>query len=181
MKKSKEKEIRFNSRIPEYAFLSAFYPGPFIAPLGKNFVLFPNREAYYQAHKTKDKNFRSKIINQMDPSRSKYFGAAKSGCPIIEGFDPKRKDIMREAIRYQMTQNPLLNRLLNFTGKAKLIEEAPWDEYFGTGRDGKGKNIHGKLLQEHRDEFTDNDLGPYLIEYSNVELKVYPYIQPTRD
>lgn len=93
----------------------------------------------------------------------------------------KRKDIMREAIRYQMTQNPLLNRLLNFTGKAKLIEEAPWDEYFGTGRDGKGKNIHGKLLQEHRDEFTDNDLGPYLIEYSNVELKVYPYIQPTRD
>lgn len=156
-------KIEFNSRIPEYAFLSAFYPGPFIAPLGKKLVLFPHREAYYQAHKTKDKHFRAKIINALDASRAKYFGSAKSGCPIVDGFDKGREALMRKAIRYQMVQNPLLRRLLRDTGNAKLIEKAPWDDFFGTGRDGKGKNVHGKLLMEFRDEFSDNDSAEYHI------------------
>lgn len=142
-------EIRFNSKTVGSSFLSAFYPGPFLAPLGKNVILFPNREAYYQAHKTKEAEQRAKIINALDPYKSKYFGSAKSGCKIIEGFDDKRERIMRKAIRYQMAQNPTLSRLLLAT-KGTLIEEAPWDDYFGSGRDGDGKNIHGKLLMEYR-------------------------------
>lgn len=177
------KKILFNSRIPEYAFLSAFYPGPFIAPLGKKLVLFPNREAYYQAHKTKDKTFRSKIINSLEASRSKYFGSAKSGCPIVDDFDAGREKLMRKAIRYQMTQNQVLRRLLRDTKDAKLIEDAPWDDFFGTGRDGKGKNVHGKLLMEYRDEFSDSDSAEYQAPAMKLyaSLHFYPYVQPERN
>lgn len=174
--------IKFNSRIPEYAFLSAFYPGPFVAPLGKKMVLFPHREAYYQAHKTKNATFRSKIINALDASRSKYFGSAKSGCPIIDGFDPGREKLMRKAIRYQMTQNPLLRRLLRDI-KGKIVEDAPWDDFFGTGRDGKGKNVHGKLLMDYRDNFSDNDSAEYQAPARHLydKLTFYPYIVPERN
>lgn len=175
--------IKFNSRTPEYAFLSAFYPGPFIAPLGKKLVLFPHREAFYQAHKTKNSAFRSKIINALDASRSKYFGSAKSGCPIVDDFDKGREKLMRKAIRYQMVQNPVLRRLLRDTKKAKIVEDAPWDDFFGTGRDGKGKNVHGKLLMEFRDDFSDTDSAEYNAPARNTydALTFYPYIVPERN
>lgn len=177
------KKIKFNSRTPEYAFLSAFYPGPFVAPLGKKLVLFPHREAYYQAHKTKDKTFRAKIVNSLEGGRAKYFGSAKSGCPIIEGFDKRREAIMREAIRYQMTQQTILRRLLRDTRDATLIEDAYWDDFFGSGRDGKGKNIHGKLLMEFRDTFSDSESGEYQAPAPKIydKLSFYPYIQPERN
>lgn len=182
MAKKKVKEIRFNSRVYEYAWLSAFFQAPFIAPLGKKLVLFRSREHYYQAHKTKDKTFRSLIINAHEGSRAKYFGSAKSGCPIVEGFDARRKDIMREAIRYQFHQNPLLQRWLVETGDAKLIEEAPWDDYFGTGRNGDGKNIHGKLLMEHRDD--EKGPGVAITKYRMAHVKqeeLYFYAEVKRD
>lgn len=174
--------IKFNSKIPEYAFLSAFYPGPFVAPLGKKMVLFPHREAYYQAHKTKDKVQIAKIVNSLDGSRAKYFGSAKGGARIIDNFDSKRKDIMREAIRYQMTQNPLLRALLYSTGNAKIVEEAPWDDYFGNGRDGNGKNVHGKLLREYRDEgIPEDERDTYKPKTKRNDLHFYPYVMPERN
>lgn len=176
----KAKVIEFNSNIPEYAFLSAFYPAPFIAPLGKKMVLFPNREAYYQAHKTKSKEYRSKIINSRDPSRSKYFGSAKSGCPIVEGFDDNRKKIMRKAIQYQFPQNLVLMNLLMSTGKAELVELAPWDDYFGTGRDGEGKNVHGKLLMEFRDDHEKYGSNAKLAFTKHSDLYFYPVVKETR-
>jgi len=176
----KPKEIRFNSKIPEYAWLSAFYPGPFVAPLGKKLVLFRGREWYYQAHKTKSKEFREKIINASDGSRAKYFGSAKSGCPIIDKFDKGREALMREAIRYQFHQNPLLMNLLKSTGDAVLIEDAYWDDFFGTGRDGKGKNIHGKLLMEFRD--SEEGVGVKITQYrqSHVQQKELKFYVPAK-
>lgn len=174
----KQKEIRFNSRVPQYAWLSAFFQAPFIAPLGKKMVLFKSREHYYQAHKTKDKHFRSLIINAGESSRAKYFGSAKSGCPIVEDFDKGRSKLMREAIRYQFHQNALLLRWLKETEGATLIEEAPWDDYFGTGRDGNGKNVHGKLLMEFRDD--EAGLGKKITQYrmAHVTLdEVYFYVE----
>lgn len=174
----KIKEIRFNSRVLEYSWLSAFFQAPFIAPLGKKLVLFRSREHYYQAHKTKDKHYRAKIINAVDGAKAKYWGSAKSGCPIVEDFDKKRSKIMREAIRFQMHQNPMLMRWLADTGKATLIEEAPWDEYFGTGRNGEGKNVHGKLLEEFRS--APDGVGKDIVLYrqSHTSIKdLYFYVE----
>lgn len=174
--------VKFNSKVPEYAFLSAFYPGPFMAPLGKKMVLFPHREAYYQAHKTKDKEQIAKIVNSLEGSRAKYFGSAKGGARIIDGFDKKRKDIMREAIRYQMTQNPLLRALLHSTGSAKIVEEAYWDDYFGSGRNGDGKNVHGKLLREYRDEgIPEEEQEQYKPKVKYKDLHFFPIIKAERN
>lgn len=177
----KSKEIRFNSRVVQYAWLSAFFQAPFIAPLGKKLVLFRSREHYYQAHKTKDKQFRAKIINAVDGSKAKYWGSAKSGCPIVEDFDEKRASIMRQAIRYQYHQNPMLMRWLKETGKATLIEEAPWDDYFGTGRNGDGKNVHGKLLMEFRDGNKGSGIEIIRYRQANTELSELYFYEAAKD
>ena len=141
-------------------------------------MLFRSREHYYQLHKTKDKRYRSKIANAPDGGGAKYFGSAKSGCPIVEGFDDKREKIMRRAIRYQYAQNPMLFRLLRDTENAKLIEQAPWDDFFGNGRDGKGKNIHGKLHMEFRDNpMTKEELAKYRPDIHLSDLSYYEFIK----
>lgn len=166
-----KKEILFNSKHPRYGFLGNFYPSPFIAPFGGGLVLFRSVEHYYQAHKTKNKEFRAKIINANDGSRAKYWGSPKSGCPIIEDFDKGREKLMRKALRFKFAQNPSLYTLLKSTGKASLIEDAPWDDFFGTGKDGKGKNVMGKLLMELRD--TSVDFSEYFPDPKVSDLKVY--------
>lgn len=177
----KSKEIRFNSRVVEYAWMSAFFQAPFIAPLGKKLVLFRSREHYYQAHKTKDKTFRAKIINAKDGATAKYWGSAKSGCPIIEDFDKRRSSIMRQAIRFQYHQNPMLVRWLKDTGKATLIEEAPWDDYFGTGRNGDGKNVHGKLLMEFRDDEKGVGVDITLYRQAHTSLEDLHFYEEPKD
>jgi Uncharacterized protein conserved in bacteria len=176
--KDKRPVIYFNSQIPQFAWLSAFAPFSFIAPWNGGFMLFRSREHYYQMHKTKDKNFRAKIANASDGGQAKYWGSAKSGCPIVEDFDSKREKIMRRAMRYQYAQNPMLVRLLRDTENAKLVEQAPWDDYFGNGRDGKGKNVHGKLHEEYRDNpMTKEELVKYRPDVRLSDLSYYPFIK----
>jgi ribA/ribD-fused uncharacterized protein len=162
------KVTEFNSNIIEYAFLSNFFPSPFVAPLKikgkKRYILFQTAEHYYQAHKTKDPRELALIINANGGSQARYFGSAKSGCNIIEDFDSKRKKIMQKVARYKYAQNPLLAEMLIRT-KGKLVELAPWDDYFGSGRDGDGKNVHGRILTALRKELKEDpdSIKKYLI------------------
>jgi hypothetical protein len=42
--------------------------------------------------------------------------------------------------------------MLLATGGEDLIESAPTDSYWGVGRDGKGQNKLGKIIERIRDE-----------------------------
>lgn len=160
--------IRFNSKVDEYAFLSNFYMAPFVAPFRKRLVLFRSTEHYYQAHKTKDIIHINKILNSETGAKAKFFGSAKSGCVIVDDFDSKRKEIMYHAIRYKFAQNPVLYKLFKQL-EGPFFEDAPWDDYFGTGRDGDGKNVMGKLLDKlHASGFPDRD--DYRIKFKHSKL-----------
>jgi ribA/ribD-fused uncharacterized protein len=47
---------------------------------------------------------------------------------------------------------PRYHRLLQETGNVILIENAPWDPYWGAGKNGKGRNALGRLLMKVRAE-----------------------------
>lgn len=168
----KPKVIKFTSRVIKYAFLSNPFPAPFIALLGGKPVLFKSAEHYYHAHKTKNKTFRAKIINAFDWSKAKYFGSAKAGCPIVEGFDADREKIMLRGVAHKFAQNPILLRLLKDTGNAELVEDASWDEFFGTGRDGKGKRKLTKILAQVR-AMSPEELAKYRPDAHLDDLKFY--------
>lgn len=59
---------------------------------------------------------------------------------------------MREALLAKFTQYSDLRDLLLQTGEAKLVENSPYDDYWGTGKDGRGQNRLGVLLMQLRNQ-----------------------------
>lgn len=62
-------------------------------------------------------------------------------------WESAKDDIMRKALQAKFTQNADLKKLLKDTGNRKIIEASPKDAYWGWGRDKKGKNMLGLLLE----------------------------------
>lgn len=80
--------------------------------------------------------------------------------PAIEAWkrgdwESVKKDIMCKALLAKFTQNEPLRRSLLSTGKRTLIEASPYDNFWGCGADGGGKNELGKLLMEIRNLFQE--------------------------
>ena len=65
-----------------------------------------------------------------------------------------RVQVMKKALVAKFTQHDDLRQLLIGTRKRKLVEQSPYDTFWGDGgpRDGSGKNQLGKLLMEVREE-----------------------------
>jgi len=72
--------------------------------------------------------------------------------------DKVRKDwhevkvrIMEELLVKKLEQNEDVAERLTSTGRKKIYENSPWDDFWGLGKDGKGQNMMGKLWVKIRD------------------------------
>lgn len=65
---------------------------------------------------------------------------------------------MREALRHKFSL-PELRALLLSTGKRTLIEDSPYDNFWGCGRLGKGQNMLGSLLMALRTELQATEVA----------------------
>jgi ribA/ribD-fused uncharacterized protein len=61
-------------------------------------------------------------------------------------------DVMRELMRAKLEQNEDVRDCLRATGHKHIVENSPWDSFWGCGADGKGENTLGKLWVELRSE-----------------------------
>lgn len=71
--------------------------------------------------------------------------------PIRGDWETVKEDVMRRALEAKFTQHSSLSILLLSTGGRQLQEASPYDNYWGMGNNGKGKNRLGQLLMELRD------------------------------
>lgn len=160
-KKSKRSEIKFNAATPEYAFLSNMYPSPFFL----DDRWWTSVEQYFNYKKLNSKagedkkqialtkELKTKILGTIDPFKAKYFGSKKAGGAVHPKWDKtQRLTVMEKAHRAKFTHNPVLLTLLLRTDGHSLIEEAPWDDFWGNGKDGDGENRNGLMLEALRDE-----------------------------
>eukprot|EP01043_Picozoa_sp_COSAG02_P010029 COSAG02_NODE_346_length_24113_cov_13.213001_19_plen_740_part_00 len=67
-------------------------------------------------------------------------------------WDQAKVEVMRTAIRAKFTQSTELRELLLSTGAHPLVQLKPDDQFWGSGRNGRGQNMLGVLLMELRDE-----------------------------
>ena len=63
-----------------------------------------------------------------------------------------KAEIMRELLRAKLAQNEDVRECLKATGAKTIVENSPWDNFWGCGADGKGENTMGKLWMELRSE-----------------------------
>lgn len=75
---------------------------------------------------------------------------------IIENWDDIKLGVMKKALIAKFCQDETLKTLLLSTGDAGIEEASPRDDYWGTGKDGKGGNKLGELLMQVR-EFLRNE------------------------
>lgn len=140
------KEIYFFDRESKYYELSNFSGFGF----NLNGHYWRTMEHYFQAMKFIDTSQFERILNCGSPKQAKDLGQSRS-IPIRRDWDEVKEGVMLLGLRAKF-QDPTLKCLLLGTGKKILIENFPYDSYWGIGANRKGKNRLGVLLMQLRDE-----------------------------
>jgi N-glycosidase YbiA len=71
-----------------------------------------------------------------------------------QDWDDVKIGIMTEIARAKVVQNEDVRELLLSTGSKQIIENSPWDSFWGCGADGTGQNNMGKILMTIRGELS---------------------------
>jgi hypothetical protein len=143
--------IRFYKLKDPGGFLSNFYKHP-IAIYGREWI---NVEAPYQSRKTLIPEEVEMIHDARTAKEARDIGQKVS---LVPYWNDIKYDIMKECCFAKFYQNEDLLKMLLETGEEELIEASPYDSYWGTGRDGDGLNMLGKVLMEVRKSFQDMDI-----------------------
>jgi N-glycosidase YbiA len=132
----------------QYAFLSNFYYAPILID-GKEYFTV---EHYYQSVKFSGTPIEERIRNLSLAKETKK-EAYKLKNHIRKDWIDVREDFMYKALRAKFIQHPRLKKLLLDTKNHDLIEDSPYDEYWGSGGlYANGKNRLGVLLMQLREE-----------------------------
>lgn len=143
-----------------FGFLSHFQ----WAPIELDGETWPTVEHWYQAQRSDDPAYRAAIRAALAPGMAKRLAASpwaprrssaqswfrRNGALPRPDWAEVKLDLMRRADRAKFVQNPPLGEALLATGDAALIEDLPFDEFWGTGGDGSGLNWAGRVLMEVR-------------------------------
>lgn len=126
----------------DYRWLSNFWP----SPVTLDGVEYSTVEHAYQAAKSLDPTYRTKIANAITPTKAKTLGKKANLRP---DWDVIKIPIMSDLIR-QKFEYPMLRASLKATCKIDLIEGNWWgDTFWGVYR-GKGTNYLCKILMTER-------------------------------
>lgn len=124
---------------------------------------WPTVEHYFQAMKfPTDPAYQEAIRLAVSPRRAtdrmasgkmaKKMGASREHT-LRPDWNTYRLEVMKKALREKFTQDDdLYKLLLEETGNRILQENSPSDSFWGIGRNGKGQNHMGRLLQQLREE-----------------------------
>lgn len=130
----------------EYEFLSNFYP----SPIYWNGIRFPTVEHAFQAGKTTNPAWQTKIRDAATPGQAKRLGRSVA---LIADWETRKIPLMTLLIEYKFVPGSELADRLVATGDAELIEGNTWgDNFWGVDirTPEKGLNWLGKILMLRR-------------------------------
>jgi ribA/ribD-fused uncharacterized protein len=141
--------ILFNSKSKEWCWLSNFFISPFVIQ-GKE---YPTVEHWFQSQKFSNPELQERVRTAPTAAQAKKVGRTRDAS-FLENWDSVKETILYEGLKAKFDQNIVLQNLLLKTDSEELIEQSPWDSYWGSGRTGKGKNRMGFLLMKLRSELS---------------------------
>lgn len=113
---------------------------------------YGSTEHYYQSQKATNEALRKYIIAAPTPYYAKLVASVIRKKDKDPRWHERNLGVMRTALLAKFTQNLELGEKLIATGNAILLEANEEDEFWGTGREGNGTNMLGKLLMELREK-----------------------------
>lgn len=141
--------IKFKKEDPQWGFLSNFYPSPIVDEDG---CVWSTSEHFYQSRKTFDERARSRIQKAATPAEARALGRNATKTIKRPDWESVKDQVMREALELKFAKSSWMAEQLLSSGHDYLLEFSSWDSYWGSGKDGTGRNQLGKLLMERRNE-----------------------------
>ena len=142
--------IHFNVGNEQYAWLSSYFPSPIKDKKGRT---WRTAEHAYQACKTIVPEEMQYIYDAPNGKIAKERGKAATLRP--EWNNDMAIQIMTRVLRQKFTQHDELREKLLSTGTEELIFHAPWDDFWGSGPQNKGRNWLGILIMALRTELQE--------------------------
>ena len=127
-------------------------------PITVDGKLYSTSEHYFQSMKfvTTDEEWAEAIRTSPNPTACKKMGGSRSH-PLRDDWEEVKDDVMRTALKAKAEQNLEFVEELLLTGDQTIIEAAPYDYYWGEGKNKTGKNMLGVLLMELREELRNRN------------------------
>lgn len=138
--------IKFWRTVGKYGPFSNFSRHPFQL----NDKLWATSEHFFQAMKFEGTEHEEIVRGAIGPGAAAAMGRDRKR-PLREDWEQVKDDVMRTALYAKFTRYPRLRELLLATGDEHIIEDSPYDYYWGCGAKGDGKNMLGILLVELRE------------------------------
>jgi DNA-directed RNA polymerase II subunit RPB2 len=117
--------------------------------------VWPTVEHYYQAMKfPQDPEWQEQIRQAPTPMRAKRLGTDRTH-PVRADWEAIKERVMKAALKAKFQQNPVALAHLQRTRGRRIVYDNKGDAFWGTGRDGAGRNRLGELLIDVRRELKD--------------------------
>lgn len=152
--------IKYSAKDGTLGALSDITPATVVLKIkntkGKNEpIVFSNAMAAYAYLCSDDEERKEKLRNTLNIKTLNFLASARSGFTEPESRKQRIK-LKRRVLRAKFVNgHPYFSKILLETQDSDLIEHRYWessDSFWGEAKDGSGRNEHGKILMEIREE-----------------------------
>lgn len=109
-------------------------------------------EHYFQAQKFLGNPYSEIIRFANKPKDAAQLGKTRKH-KLREDWENVKDEIMLKGVLEKFKTHHEIREILLATGQEAIIENSPYDYYWGIGKDGSGKNRLGKILMQVRLDF----------------------------
>jgi len=124
-------------------------------------------EFHYMAEKFEDEVLKKKVYSMSCPHEAKKFAKAHKD-KQKENWNEIKDSIMYNIVRAKLVQNPYIQEKLRLTGEVQIIEDSPYDNYWGRGPQGNGLNKLGLIWMKLRNQLVEGQLNKEIEDYKNI-------------
>lgn len=142
--------IKFWSDKGEYGCFSNFSRHP----IKLDNHIYKTTEHYYQSKKFEGTKYEKVVRDAEGPKAAAREGRDKSK-PLRKDWEQIKEDVMYRALCAKFTQHTRCKETLLSTNDMLIVEDSPYDYYWGWGKSQKGKNRLGHLLMQLRKELRE--------------------------
>jgi ribA/ribD-fused uncharacterized protein len=113
---------------------------------------FHTLEHAYHYKKFVDKHPEIAELIKKSPSPWAAMQIARENSKLVrKDWGDVKVSIMQYLVRVKLEQNIDVQQILAKTGDRQIVENSPWDSFWGCGPDGKGENTMGKIWMKVRE------------------------------
>lgn len=146
-----EQAIYFYSALEKFGEFSNF------APFGFEYKnhYYPTVEHFYQSRKFMDEAYVALIRQAKTPKAAADLGKNKDKV-MKPNWAAIKDEVMMIGVQQKFATHERLRQLLTATGAQLIIENSPYDNYWGIGSVGAGRNQLGTILMRVREKLKHN-------------------------